>query len=277
MALPTPLSARTIEKKFANWDPAKVDLLHKYFAAFANLYGAIQLNSAWELVRDDKPKPRIMKQELIDFSTIVMREKLPYFVLEIHEMYSGEKNSDGKRFIIHKNLLLDDTRRRYASAEIMIGRKYGYPYCVPESFFDHVDQIPLDKHPAFLELVEIYSAMKTPDGLPLTEVIIEPYQYSKLYSVTHTGNPAQDERMQMRYLRPMITYIQETTRMLLHVGGKLDDILVLPQKLKEPVMIPGETMVRIQELAEELENNAPLWRWHGYSKNEFLERFPYSS
>ena len=277
MALPKPLSAKTIEKKFATWDPEKVDLLHKYFAAFANLYGAIQLKDAWALIRDDKPKPRILKQELIDFSTIVMREDLPYFVLEIHEMYPGERNSDGKRFIVHKNLLLDDSYRRYGTADIVIRHKLGYPYHVPDNFFDYVDSIPLDQSPAFLEFIEIYSAMKLNDGTPLTKVTFEPRLYSKLYSVTHTGDPYKDEQMKIRYIRPFVTYIQETVRMLLHAGGKLDVILDLPQHLIPPVSIPPDTKARMNALVKELQDNTPLWRWHGYTKNEFLKAFPYSS
>ena len=251
--------------------------MHKYFAAFANLYGAIQLNSAWPLLRDDKPKPRILKQEMIDFSTIVMREDLPNFVLEIHEMYGGERNSDGKRFIIHKNLLLDDSYQRYDTAAIVIRQKLGYPYHVPDHFFDYVDHIPLDQSPAFLELMEIYNAMKLPDGTPLANMFVKEGYYSKLYSVTHTGDPFQDEKMKSNYLRPATTYIQETARMLLHAGGKLDKIIALPQQLKTPISIPQETQARINALVKELEDNTPLWRWHGYTKNEFLEAFPYSS
>ena len=82
--LPKPVSARTLQKKYiqlAETTRGRIDiatdsgsrifsLLHRYFAAFSNLYGVIPLRTAWKLFceveSDDKPLHRmIINKKLI--------------------------------------------------------------------------------------------------------------------------------------------------------------------------------------------------------------------
>ena len=84
-AYPKPLSAKSIEKLFASWDPHVVDVLHTYYEAFANLYGVVQLKDAWKVFKCFEPK--IHKQQFLDFSAIVRREDVTYFIFEVNEIY----------------------------------------------------------------------------------------------------------------------------------------------------------------------------------------------
>ena len=109
--LPKPLSEKSIQKMFSGWKPETVDKLHAYFAAFANLYGVLTLSDAWELYKNyDKG---IKKKELYDFSSIARREDLPYYILEIDEVYSDEKRSMGERIIVHKSLVGEGCNRLF--------------------------------------------------------------------------------------------------------------------------------------------------------------------
>lgn len=105
MAYPKPLSTKLIDKMFASWDPHTVEVLHTYYAAFSALYGSIQLQDAWEIFKEFEPK--IRKKQFIEFSSIVRREDVSYYIYEIDEIYSDEKRADTQRFIINKELIRD--------------------------------------------------------------------------------------------------------------------------------------------------------------------------
>ena len=103
MAYPKPLSANSIAKLFSTWDPHTVEVLHTYYEAFANLYGAIQLKDAWKVFKRFEPK--IHKKQFLEFSAIVRREDVPYYIYEINELYSEEKPYDMERYIVNKQII----------------------------------------------------------------------------------------------------------------------------------------------------------------------------
>ena len=105
MAYPKPLAQKSIDKMFKDWNPETVSTLHRYYEAFANLYGSIQLKDAWKVFKQFEPK--IHKKQFMEFSAIVRREDVPYYIYEIDEVYCDERRIDTERFIIHKDLLMD--------------------------------------------------------------------------------------------------------------------------------------------------------------------------
>ena len=78
MTYPRPLSEKSINKLFASWKKETVDVLHRYYEAFALLYGSIQLADAWKIFKQFEPK--IHKKQFIEFSTSVRRENVPDYI-----------------------------------------------------------------------------------------------------------------------------------------------------------------------------------------------------
>ena len=103
MSYPKPLSQKSIDKLLSSWDPHTVDVLHTYYEAFSNLYGAIHLNEAWNIFKTFEPK--IKKKEFIDFSSIARRKDVPYYIFEINELFCDEKPKDTDRFIVNREII----------------------------------------------------------------------------------------------------------------------------------------------------------------------------
>lgn len=125
MAYPKPLSQKSIDKMFMDWNPETVAVLHRYFMAFADLYGSIQLKDAWKVFKQFEPK--IHKKQFIEFSSIVRREDVPYYIYEIDELYCDERRLDTERFIVHKDLVMNGygkLSRIYDLHEAQLGKPY---------------------------------------------------------------------------------------------------------------------------------------------------------
>lgn len=122
--LPKPVSARTLQKKYiqlAETTRGRIDiatdsgsrissLLHRYFAAFSNLYGVIPLRTAWKLFCEVEPdlikQKKILQKDFLAFSDLLRAEPLPYYILNENEIWPDE--SDDKplhRMIINKKLI----------------------------------------------------------------------------------------------------------------------------------------------------------------------------
>lgn len=89
MAYPKPLSQVNIDKMCREYglSPMLVETLHRYYEAFAKLYGMVFLNEAWQVIK--MLEPQIKKKDFINFSSIARREDLPYYIYEIDEVYSA--------------------------------------------------------------------------------------------------------------------------------------------------------------------------------------------
>ena len=101
MSYPKPLSEKTIERLYheAGISNEMQTYLHTLFAACANLYGALSLRDTWSLYQGITGAPKIRRKDLIAFSSIVRREKQPYYVFEIEELYTEEPHNELDRHI----------------------------------------------------------------------------------------------------------------------------------------------------------------------------------
>ena len=103
-----PLSPKSLEKKYAELglSKAKTDLLHNYFLCFANLYGMLEVREAWDIFKYYEGN-KIRKKDFITFSGIVQREPdLPYTILELNEVYTGEPaGMSDMRLIVNNDLI----------------------------------------------------------------------------------------------------------------------------------------------------------------------------
>ena len=122
--LPKPIAERTLQKKytqFAETTHGRIDvstdsgkrlstLLHRYIFSFSNLYGQIPLRTAWKLICEVEPElvrqKKILKKDFFAFSDILRTESLPYYVLNLEELFSEEKDAKlDNRIIINKKLV----------------------------------------------------------------------------------------------------------------------------------------------------------------------------
>lgn len=165
-SLPKPLSEKSIRKMLDGWKPETVDTLHAYYAAFSNLYGAIMLSDAWKLMKSYEPK--ITKKEFMDFSSIARRENLPYYILEIDELYSEElRISEVQRFIINKKLVSDGHERFFQIYDLIETQLKGKDtFYRPVKMTDFSEDI---ESAEWTELREFVGNLKDKDGVKLSE------------------------------------------------------------------------------------------------------------
>ena len=139
MSYPKPLSEKSLNRLYmqAGLSTEACDFLHSFFAACANLYGAIALRDVWSVYQELKSgAPRIHRRDLIAFSTIVRREVQPYRVYEIEELYTEEPHNDLDRHIVSKELIGAGYGKMFSFYALMdeLGNQ---PYCVPEYFLSY--------------------------------------------------------------------------------------------------------------------------------------------
>ncbi len=122
--LPKPCSEKALQKKYAalaELTHGRVDvatdagrqlseLMHRYLAAFANLYGLITVVDAWDILCETEPqligKKKFLKKDFLYFNDVLRAENLPYYVLNVEEVFSDEKNDEPQdRLIVHKKLV----------------------------------------------------------------------------------------------------------------------------------------------------------------------------
>lgn len=121
--LPKPLAPQTLQKKYellavltnGRLDVEKeagkrlVAMLHDYLAAFSNLYGIILLDTAWEILCEVEPefRKKLRNKDFFALSDILRREDLPYYLLEMNELFSGETSTKPQdRWLVNKDLVV---------------------------------------------------------------------------------------------------------------------------------------------------------------------------
>lgn len=144
MAYPKPLSEKALQRlyKESGLEERAQGFLHDFFAACANLYGAIELRDAWgvyQQISEDKPKLR--RKDLIAFSAIARREERPCYVFETEEVYSEEKHNELSRLIVSKELVRGGYGKFMWLYKVM-EQAVNYPPCVPDDFLSYVSPKP---------------------------------------------------------------------------------------------------------------------------------------
>lgn len=144
MAYPKPLSEKALQRlyKGSGLEERAQWFLHDFFAACANLYGAIELRDAWgvyQQISEDNPKLR--RKDLIAFSAIARREERPYYVFETEEVYSEEKHNELSRLIVSKELVRGGYGKFMWLYKVM-EQAVNYPPCVPDDFLSYVSPKP---------------------------------------------------------------------------------------------------------------------------------------
>lgn len=129
-----PLSEKTLKRKYdeTGLSQEKIDLLHKYFNCFSNLYGCILLKDAWEVFRHYEGLGYIKKKEFVAFSGITQRENQSYKIIDMKEAYSAEENcTEMDRFIVN-DFLIGVNYYKFRSMWDLEDSKTNAPYFTPE-------------------------------------------------------------------------------------------------------------------------------------------------
>ena len=152
MAYPKPLSKKKLDSLYlqSGLKEKQIEFLHQFFQACVNLYGAIELQDVWTIypqIRDTCPK--IMKKDIITFSSIVRREEQPYYVFEIEELYSEEPHRDSQRHLVSKELVGSGYGKFVWFYDLMENLS-PHPYYIPDDFLSYASP---DTEPAQKELL----------------------------------------------------------------------------------------------------------------------------
>ena len=142
MAYPKPLSEKTLLKQYAQAgiNDATKDFLHQFFSACVNVYGGIAIRDMWDVYKNLKePALMIRKKDLLSFSAIVRREKQPYRVYEIEELYEEEPHSDWDRHVISSDIVLSG-QRKFMWFYHLADNVYNHTYYVPEDFLSYASE-----------------------------------------------------------------------------------------------------------------------------------------
>ena len=144
MAYPKPLSEKALQRlyKESGLDTRAQGFLHDFFAACANLYGAIELRDAWDVYQQiSEDKPKLRRKDLVAFSAITRREEQPYYVFETEEVYSEENHNELSRLIVSKDLLRGGYGKFIWLYKVM-EQAVNYPPCVPIDFLSYASPKP---------------------------------------------------------------------------------------------------------------------------------------
>ena len=288
MAYPKPLSEKSIAKLYeqSGLSAEAREFLHRLFAACANLYGAIALRNVWPVYQELENAPKLRRKDLTAFSSIVRREKQPYFVFEMDEMYETGPYSELDRHIVSKELVSRGYGKFYRFYELMdqVGQK---PYCVPNDFLSFAEPMPSDKESALLTFLS---------DLVSTEEECVP-KYGKPIPNENKGKRLgefsflnADERFEIEYMkRPSdkAALLEECSateaEKIMRVFKRRENIgnttpIIALQRIVDELNEVGVLMEKAQveellRLVMDYHNNSRLWCLSGWKSSELAQMY----
>ena len=169
-ALPKPLSQKTIDKMLESWKPETVRTLHAVYASLSNLYGMIMLSDAWPLV--SRQSLKLTKKEFMDFSDIARREDLPYYVLEIDEVFTEETRKVARRLIVNKALVVKGYYR-FGMLYRLNDEATTKPLYVPDDLLAYENNDGVELNPDWVKLCGVVRNLKTKERSKLSEIVVK--------------------------------------------------------------------------------------------------------
>lgn len=266
MAYPKPLSQKTIDKMFSTWDKQTVETLHTYYKAFSDLYGIIQLKDAWKIFK--KFNPKIHKKEFLEFSEIVKRENVQYYIIEEDELFSDGRAIDTNRFIILKDLIGKNCICKYFWAIEIYEMQLGKPfYDRPDLLEVAADPLYKEKLLPFIENLTFYDGenkgKKFSEASFLTHFERSDYEYYK----SEKRKAQILKKADIPFSIKFFNYIVE------QVNGKGDPIEFSLYYLQQNnYQFENEELFnKFIELMQEFINNSHLWVNRGYTPEQLFK------
>ena len=154
MSYPKPLSEKSLEKlyKESGLTNEARSYLHRFFAACANLYGAIDLRHAWQIYGELKDAPKLRRKDLLTFTSIVRREEQPYYVYEVNELYDDESSNALDRHIVSRELVYVGYGKFHLFYRLM-DEVDDRSYCIPDDFLSYAEPVQTEQEKALLDFL----------------------------------------------------------------------------------------------------------------------------
>lgn len=154
MSYPKPLSEKSLEKLYrdSGLSAEARDFLHAFFAACANLYGAIALRHVWKIYGELKDAPKLRRKDILAFASIVRREEQPYYVFEVNELYDEDSSNELDRNIVSKELVYVGYGKLHLFYSLM-EQMNDKPYCVPDDFLSYAEPVPTVEEKSLLDFL----------------------------------------------------------------------------------------------------------------------------
>ena len=154
MAYPKPLSMKSLERLYreSGLTEEAQSFLHAFFAACANLYGAIALRHVWGVYQELRDAPKLRRKDILAFASIVRREEQSYYVFEVNELFDEDSNKELDRHIVSKELVHAGYGKYHLFYSLMeqIDDK---PYCIPDNFLSYSKPNPSEHETALLDFL----------------------------------------------------------------------------------------------------------------------------
>jgi len=162
-----------------------IALLHDYCTAFANLYGEIIAEDAWDIIHDLEPelisKKKLLKKDFAAFTEILRLEQPEsYYVFELDELYPIEERNPISRTIVHSDYIntkekdlryvdyknLKDFKNEHPVSQKVLSKKETLSWKDPDRVYGYPDAKELKK---FLKNLRISknSKLKDTQGKPV--------------------------------------------------------------------------------------------------------------
>lgn len=201
MSYPKPLSEKSLQKMYTQVgiNEKNRGFLHQFFLAAANLYGAVYVRDLWGIYKEYAScsgYPKLHRKDFISFSAIARRENLPYYVLEIDEIYSEEPRKELDRCVVLKTIV-GEGYGKFTVLYKLQELQWDKPYYLPEDLLSYIEpQINEEEKElqCFLDNLRV-EATQSED------------RYGKKYECEHTGKCLNEfeflnshERFEVEYL-----------------------------------------------------------------------------
>lgn len=264
-ALPKPLSQKSIQKMLKEWKHETVNKLHDYYAAFSNLYGIIMLSDAWKICKHYEPK--IHKKEFMDFSSVARREDLPYYILEIDELYCDEPRiSDAQRFIVNKELVTDGYYR-FANVYDLVELQLDKPFYYPERMTDFTDNANSAQWNALCSFIR---NIKNSKGTKLSEyVFMSDWDKREL---EYCKSQRRKNEILKRASVPRSDRIIKILKLKMHTAK--NPLNYLSHALEESdVLLTKKELQKLVQLLQDANNYSHHWSNRGWTPMEIHQKY----
>lgn len=253
---------------FADWEPSVVAALHKYFEAFSALYGCIQIKDAWKVFKNYEPN--IHKKQFIEFSEIVRRENVPYYIFEIDEIYCDEKRIATERFIVNKQIITPGYgkfRFLYTLIESQSNKPY---YAPPDLLTIAAHRLNDEKLRAFV--AELTFSDGEHEGEKFSDAVF--MTRNEQIDIDYFKSAAKKQAIRKSAMRPLSDKLMDKLiRWTEFSEGSPMSHLSYFLKEIDFAFESDEQIKEFMALIQDFVNNSHLWRNCGYTPSELFAKY----
>ena len=237
-----PLSEKALARKYAEtgWSQDTIAFLHDFFLAGANLYGVCTVQDLWDIYKflgEHISLPKLRRRDMITFSAIARRDRLPYAVYEIDEIYADEERKETERMIVHKELV-GSGYYRFDDVYRLSDRQLNKPFYVPDDYMRYAEPEPSPAESALRGYLDELQGM-----------------------TTHSRTAAAEE-MFRQLRRAVMTGFPDTSHAIRMLTDQLNETGTGPDE---------EETLKLLELVTAYNNSSHLWLNRGWAPQDMRQ------